>query len=210
MMQNNIRLSALAAAVVVFGACGETTEIIGDELTEAEAAVLAEGIVAATFMSADDVPATAPSLDGPATVPFSFSSEMEADLECELGGMVSVAASFEVEGDTESEAGSAEFEMTQIHDGCVVEGEDEVQFTLWGNPSLAAAFSLENNGEGVVEWGGSIEGTVDWASGDREGTCSVDLEFGGRLAHNAEEESIAGDLEGSICGVTLLREFSIG
>ena len=207
MKQNSIRFSALAAMALTVAACG-TTEVIGDELTEAEAMALAEGLMSTTFSSSSEPPQGAAGLDGPAAAPFTFAGQVETDVVCPLGGMVSVAAQVEVSGDDETQELSAEYQMTQIHDGCVVQGEGENTFTLWGNPSMNAAFTVEATGTGVVEWAGSIEGMVDWESADRSGTCSVDLAFSGRLA--SAEESVAGELEGGICGMDLVRSFSIG
>jgi hypothetical protein len=206
MNRTSVRFLSLVAAIG-FAACGETSDLVMGELSEAEAADMAGAVMFATFNSSDDVPEPASGASGPQTAPFAFSTEVAGDVPCPMGGVVGVVGSLEVHGNTESQAGSLEYAVTQVHDGCMVMSENERLFTLWGNPSLSAAFAVENNGQGVVEWGGSVQGSVDWVTDGREGSCSVAVEFSGR---QEGEASVSGDFEGTVCGFTLSRSFSIG
>jgi len=202
-----VRIFALVATVG-FAACDETSDVVLGELTEFEAQQLAGVVMSATFNSSSSVPQQpALSPDGPAAVPFEFATEIETVVQCPLGGVVDVAASLEVNGDTESEAANVQYSMTQIHDGCMATSEEGKTFTLWGNPSMNAAFTVENNGQGVVEWAGSIEGTIDWESDGFEGSCSVALEFAGRDETGA---SSAAELFGTVCGFSIDQSMSIG
>ena len=206
MNPKHLRLVALVASIG-FTACGDSSEILLGELSEAEAEDLAGVVLAATFASTASVPQPALATNGPQAVPFAFASEIDGPVDCALGGSVNVAASFEVTGDTDSDAGSIEYSMTQIHDACIVSSENDVMFTLWGNPSMNAAFTVENDGQGLVEWAGSIQGIVDWETDGREGSCSVAIEFTGRTATGA---SAAAELLGTVCGFNINHSASIG
>ena len=205
MNRKSFRIMALIGAVG-FAACGETSDLVMDELSEAEAQDLAGVVMLATFNSTGSVPQPA-GVSGPQAVPFSFAAEFDADVECPLGGLANVAASLEVSGDTESEAGSVEYSMTQIHDACVVMSESGRTFTLWGAPSMNVAFTVENNGLGVVEWAGSAQGSIDWMTDGREGTCAVQMEFDGR---QEGEAALAAEMLGTVCGFSISQAVSIG
>jgi len=207
MNNNSVRILAMVASVG-FAACGESSEVVMSELTEIEAQDLAGVVLLATFNSTGDVPQPPlPSAGGPQTVPFSFGAEFETVVQCPLGGLVNVAASLEVTGNTESDAGHIEYTMTQIHNACVVTSENGRTFTLWGNPDMSVAFSVDNDGMGVVEWGGSIQGTIDWETEGREGSCTVQMEFSGR---DATDSAMTASMSGTVCGFSISQSLSIG
>jgi len=201
-----VRVGILLASVAI-GACGDSSDVVMGELTEGEAQQLAGVVMGATFSTSATVPQPALGPDGPQAVPFTFANEIETTVQCDGGGVVGIAASLEVSGDTESEAASIEYQMTQIHDACVVTSDDGSTFTLWGNPTMNAAFTVETNGQGVIEWAGSIEGSIDWESDGREGSCSIDMAFSGR--DEAGASSVA-DLVGTVCGFSIEQSMSIG
>ena len=74
-------------------------------------------------------------------------------------------------------------------------------------PSLNVAFAVDNNGQGVVEWQGSVQGGLEWVTDVRTGRCDVEMSFEGR---QAGEEAVSGAMSGMICGFTIQRSFSIG
>lgn len=206
MNTKSVRIMALAASMA-FAACGETTDLVLGELSEAEASDLAGAVVFATFQSTQAPPQQPVSANGPQAVPYTFSSSFESDVACPLGGMVAVSADFSAEGDTETGAGAVEYSMEQIHDACVVASEEGREFTLYGAPDMSLEFLVEHNAEGVVEWDGMVEGAIRWETDGRQNTCEVAIEFGGRAV---AEQSVAGELVGTICGHSVQRAFSIG
>jgi hypothetical protein len=128
-------------------------------------------------------------------------------VECPLGGAVAVNADVAVSGDTETDAVSLDYSMTQVHDGCTVVGESERQFTLWGAPSLALDLIVDTNGQGVVEMAGSVVGAVDWATDDREGHCEVALEMEARIE---AEVSVDYAVSGTVCGFDVSESLTVG
>lgn len=207
MHKMSVRMLALTASVA-FAACGDSTDLAMGELSQAEAEELAGAVAFATFNSSGDMPQQpAMGMDGPQAVPFEFSSDFEADVQCPLGGTVAVSASLIVTGDTETEVGAVSYNMGQVHDGCAAMSDDGTQFTLWGAPALELSFMVTSDGDGLVEWDGAIEGAVDWMSGDREGMCTVDLEFSGSREGDA---AVNATLTGSICNRQITKTLLIG
>jgi hypothetical protein len=204
MQVKSVRCLTLVASVA-FAACGDSTDLVMGELSEAEAQELAEALLMTTFSSTGDVPQ--PATGGPQTAPFQFSQDVEGEFACPLGGAVGYEASIEISGDTESEAGTLSYEMTQVHEACVVASASEQLFTLTGSPSLTLEFQVDNDGQGAVEWGGSVQGAVAWVTDDRSGTCAASFEFSG---HQSGAESVSGAMSGTLCGHGIEQQFSIG
>jgi hypothetical protein len=199
-------MTVVAAAGLA--ACGESTDLVMEELTESEAQELAGMVLTATFSNTGDVPAPPSAVaGGPQTAPFQFSSSFEGDFPCPLGGSVAITADFDASGDTQAEGGRIEYTMTQVHDDCGVMSEQNGQFNLFGAPSLTLDFAVENNGQGVTEWGGTVSGAVAWVNDGRTGTCTVALEFGGRQEGDAALDAVFG---GAVCGFQVQQELSIG
>jgi hypothetical protein len=196
-------MTLLAALSVA--ACGET-DLVMDELTEAEASDLAGTILLATF-DATDGGAPTPAPGGPALAPFDYSADLEVELDCPLGGTVSVSAEVTVAGDTETNAATAEYAMTQVHDACGVLSEEERHFVLSGTPGLTLELVVARDGQGVTEWEGSVIGAVEWVNDEREGTCEVALEFSARREFLVSFEA---ELSGVACGSEVTRTFSLG
>lgn len=206
----NIKLVRIAALVasVGFAACGDSTDLVMDELSEAEARELASALMMATFNSAGAMgqqPALAPG--GPQLAPIDYSYEFEGSVDCALGGSVAVSATLDVVGDTESEEGMISYTMTQVHDECRVKGESEREFTLWGAPAMVLDFTVSNDGQGVIDWEGSVAGGIRWATDDRMGTCEVALAFSG---HQEGDAGLAADVAGTVCGFEVLEELTVG
>ncbi len=208
-MNTNLVRFGILLATIGLGGCGESTTVIAGELDEAQAQQLAGVVMAATFGSTGSIPQQQPALgpDGPQAVAFTFATEIDTSVQCAGGGVVDIAASLEVAGDTQSDAGSVEYSMTQIHDACIVTSDAGTTFTLWGNPSMNVAFTVENDGEGVVEWAGSVQGTIDWETDGFEGSCAVQMEFAGREEADVSAEA---ELMGSVCGFDIDQSISIG
>jgi hypothetical protein len=196
LMRAKVFASMLSAAVVA--ACGDDgTGVSGDLLTEAEATELAGAIFMSTVASALDAD-PAPVMGGPAMAPYSYSKEVDFTAACPLGGSVGVSASLHVEGDSESEAGSAQISMTLVHAGCMVESPAEVFFTLDGAPDVTASLAAVNDGEGNLTLAGEIEGSVGWAKEGRSGTCPLAVTFGGAWSVGEPTAQFSGS--GEVCG----------
>jgi len=192
-------------ACVAFAAC-DTTELVMGELNEGEAEDLAGAMLLATFSSTQNAqPAPAPG--GPQMTPVEYTAEVDTEVECPLGGAVAVMADLVVNGDTDNPALVVDYSMTQVHDGCVVRSENDREFSLWGAPSLTLDLVVATDGEGVVEWEGSVVGAVSWVTDGRRGTCEVALEFGARAEGS---EAFDAEVDGVVCGFNVARTLRVG
>ncbi len=155
-------------------ACSDSTAIEAGVLTAAESEELAGAVMVAVFSTSGSVPQ--PAQAGLAMV--TWAAEIDDTVPCMGGGSVGVAASAQVEVDNQTGDAQIQWSMTQIHDGCVVTGSNGQTFTLTGAPSMNVAFTVNSTTLGT-EWGGSVQGDVDWVTDGRTGSCLVDMEFNG-------------------------------
>lgn len=203
-----VRIVALTASIGL-AACGESTDLVMGELSEAEAQDLVTAILTTTFTSTDAVaqqPAQSP--NGPQMVPYEYSAEFEAlEIECALGGVVSVSGSIYVSGDDETGELSIDYTMNQQHDGCVAVSETQRNFTLQGDPGLTLSLTVESDGSSLVSWSGSLQGSIHWVTDGRQNTCALYLEFGGT---QEGETAVSGEVAGTACGFQVTQSFSVG
>ena len=188
--------------IVALAACGDSgTEVdVPDELTPAEAEALAEavGMTVLSTWSEDDSEGSA--LAAPA--PFTVESDLELEVPCKLGGSVAIEGTVRIEGDEEARSTTLDYAVTHMHQACTVQSKDGVVFTLNGAPHVTANLHVETGGN-VVLLSGDYGGAVDWTTEEKEGTCPLSAEFSFEL--DLASETLAGSLEGTVCGVTLSR-----
>jgi hypothetical protein len=192
----------LALALVV-GACSDNpTDIIeGDALTQAEAAALAE-VVAATLFSTWETASGPPTAPARASGTFQFQDQ----LPCELGGSVAVSGSLSYNVDDESGDGTLNFSLTGVHSDCQGESQDGIALTLNGAPNITASFSVVSEGDAIA-FSGGYDGAVEWATGEKSGTCSVDVDFS--LTGNVATETGSASLQGRVCGITFSHSLQL-
>lgn len=196
-----VRLAALAA-VFALGACGDDLTSTG-EISEAEATALAGVIMENVIANTGSAPSA---VNGPQMVPFESNTSVEFAAECPLGGTVGIMGDASISGDTETEELAIGYTVSHTHNACRAMGENGNEFTLTGNPDLSMEISVEFVDE-VIDWGGTIEGAVDWSTEGREGTCVVDYQFEGSATL---QQSASASVTGSVCGFTVSQSFSIG
>jgi hypothetical protein len=205
MRRTNLRvLTVLKAAVLC--ACGGSTDVVVD-LSEAEAAALAEAVVQAAFVTSANAFSDAPAPVGPAAAPFGFDADVSFTEACPLGGSVDVDGSVGLSGDDETNEGRIELAVRHDHAACVVEADDGTVFTFDGAPSVTLDLVLETDGVGQLDWSGVIEGRLAWSTEEREGTCPIALEFGGTVSE--VEQSIAVSVDGTVCRAAVEHSWSL-
>jgi len=198
-------LTVLATAGL--GACGDSTGV-NVELSEAEAAALAEAVVQAAVFATGSGPSQAPArAGGPQQAPYSSNASVSFVADCPLGGSVHVDGDVEVSGDDATGASRIALDVSHDHEGCVVETEDGVQFRFDGAPGLNLDFVIEADGAGEIGWEGVLAGALDWSNGEREGRCAIALEFGGLISDVANAIEVS--LEGSVCRRTVSHSVSL-
>jgi hypothetical protein len=194
MRRGTVRILAVLAAGAL-GACGDDGLGPETELTEAEAAVLAEAVMQAAILTT--ATNTGGPQAGPARAPFSTTVDVSFTAECPLGGTVDVAGEVHASGDDETGEGLLELSVEHKHHGCVVESEDGTVFTFEGSPQLEVGLAIEFDGEEELGWSGAIGGGVEWSNEELAGRCNVDLAFDGLVS--GAEETLSISVEGTVC-----------
>lgn len=199
-------LSVLTIALVSVGlvACSDDPTGVTGELTEQEAAELAEVIFTQGFdfsTSTFDDASTfsgAPDLQAVAGVPFGPITLGPEDVPCEFGGVVTVEGTIEGDVDQETGAGTMDLSLTQVHDDCGVRSDSGTNFTLNGNPETGMDLGFDMAETGEFTMAGTFGGGIAWLTSDRSGTCSIDLSID--ASGNAETEELSGTVTGTVCG----------
>jgi hypothetical protein len=187
-------------------ACGDSGTEVGDQLTEAEAAAIAEFIMTSTLDATNSAQA---SPEGPSMAPYNYESRVELSAPCPHGGTVDVAADVTISGDTEIPGGVIAMNMVEVHKSCVGQDEETGQmFTLDGRPDLTVDFTLESNAAGDMGLGGSFLGRIAWQTEGRSGECEIDVTFTGSGSQATGASS--GSVSGSVCGVSVTEQFLAG
>lgn len=187
-------LSLVAGAAL--GACGESTGV-EVELSEAEAATLAEAVMQAAIFATSNGTSGPALASGPYAAPYSSEAAVSFTAECLQGGTVDVDGSVEASGDDETGEGRIELSVTHDHHGCTVEADNGVTFTFDGAPALSLDLLIETDGESELGWAGTIGGALDWATDEREGRCTIALAFAGLVSD--VENAIEISVEGAVC-----------
>lgn len=194
--------------VLALAACGDDDPTTPNPLTEEEAADLAAVVLANVVTTVSDVepePAMAP--EGPALVPYSYTTSFESSVPCALGGQVALTGAIDVSGDDETGQTTLEYSVTHVHASCVVESDAGRVFTLSGNPGITMQVTADQDDvQSATDVDGGVNGSIDWALGTRSGTCTVALDFGG----TAGDQSIAFGMAGAICGTTVEQNVVVG
>lgn len=196
-MRTHIRWSALAVTLLTVAACSDDpVEATGDELSAQETQSLAYAVMSSSFAFVAALPVdpgTGTTADGVLAEPVEFS--FDETVPCPQGGSVSIEGT--VSGDSEAETGSwdLDYSGTVTHMACVVQGFQEA-FTLDGDPAVAVTVSttyVDHEPSGDQTW--SYDGNVGWQTGDKQGTCSMNLDFAwaGTGVQNAT-------IGGTVCG----------
>lgn len=206
MRSSTVRILSVIAAGAL-GACSDGTgpEV---ELTEAEAAVLAEAVMQAAVLTTATGSGAPAQVGGPLAAPFSSQLDVSFTADCPLGGTVDVNGEVQVSGDDETGQGRIELAVEHEHHGCMIESEDGVVFTFEGSPQLELDLVIELDGEEELGWSGTIAGAVEWSNEEREGRCSVALGFEGLVS--GAEETLAISVGGTVCRQAVDVSWSVG
>lgn len=201
------------AAVVALAACGDDgTQPEMDPLTEAEAAEIAAFLMGQSFgatgmpVSLQEMARIEPGSPPVALARVDFDETVTEVVQCPLGGSVQVTATAEGFADDATGEFQMDATQTQVYDECVGQGEDEAfTFTLDSAPDVVSDFYLAMDAQGALTAFGFVEGALDWAAGERSGSCAIDFQFD----LQADGGSLTLSASGQVCNVTLDRNVSI-
>jgi len=192
--------SFLPLTLVVCGlsvaACGDSTPTgtnSGDPLTNDEISAIFASPIGALIGEVLDFEGAAASLRAPvddAAVSLSSAAEtFSRTLTCTSGGSVSAS------GDVTTSETSVSVDVTESINGCVVTAGTE-QITVNGDPNvkIVATGTFTATGGSVSV---DIDGGIRYTSGNRSGSCAVDVHLALALSTTGESETVTGTL----CGV---------
>jgi len=205
-MSSRVCMIALATAVVALGGCGDDDSITGTDttsLSEAEVDELAGVIFTEAFLSSFTLGSEPQQAGGPQPTVATF--DFDNTGPCPLGGEINVVGSVVSDTDDTTGAGTFTFSMDATHAGCVVRSDQGTQFTLTGNPAIEFDMEASSDGQDFGEFSGSITGGVLWATGDRDGSCGVNITFSGQ----ASSTSFGFSIGGTVCNTTVDSSVSI-
>jgi hypothetical protein len=203
-----MKLPRLALAVLALStaACGDSDDPVtpteGDELTAAEAAVLA-GIFTGEALGSAQQQLPGAGAQGPATAPTPFDVDVSFNVPCPLGGSVDYRGSMSGEVDAEAGNMAVSVSTSQVHAACGVDVEGVTVFVT-GAPGLDFSADIAAQGDPPQ---GSLSATwsggFSWEASDgRSGTCGVNLSAAQDLTVGT------GSVSGTFCGASI--DVSIG
>ncbi|HSM05833.1 MAG TPA: hypothetical protein VK858_14545 [Longimicrobiales bacterium] len=141
-----------------------------------------------------------------ARAPVSIDRKDEGSPACPLAGSVRYEVTVTGTVDDETGAGSLTIVTEQVHESCTLQ-EEQLVFTLDGNPGVTTEVDFSTDGVGNFETSGTMTGEVDAMVGETVGRCPVDLAFeGGETSTGAASYQIAG----TMCGVEVSASFTRG
>lgn len=204
---HSTRILAAAASVAFLAACQSDSEPLGpqtgagDEISAAEAAAINEVLIGFAFDGWDfgDFGSTsrAPG-DGIAlsSVPIAIDFAIDATAACPQGGTVAVSGSIEGSVDDQTFEGSLDLTIATTLTDCAATADGR-GFTFNTSPSLVLAGSFAWDQTGLSDVAAFVyAGSVDWATGDRSGTCSYDVQV-------SVSPSGATAANGTVCGISV-------
>lgn len=211
MRRNKVGILPLAA-VVVLGACGDSTEPETDPLTEAEAQEIAAFLMMQSFgattmpVSLQEIASMEAGSPPVALARVDFDETVTETVECPLGGSLQVTAV--VDGFVDDETGEFEVDasQTQVYQSCTAQSQaDDFTFTIDSAPSVVSDFYFAMNAAEEMTALGFVEGALDWSSGDRSGRCNIDFQF--ELATDGVNSTLSAS--GTVCNVTLEQNVTV-
>ena len=190
--------SVVLTGALALGGCSDGIDLEG-ELNADEAAALAEVLFAQTYSSTQSQ--ADGSADAMGGVPYG-----PITAPCPLGGSVEISGDIE---STQGEVTTIDYTVTQVHDDCQVRADriDRV-FTLNGDPNVSLDYTWVFGPEGGVEVDGGMNGSVQWETDGRGGTCALAVEF--TFNGSFSEGGGSGSVTGSVCGIGVSQETTIG
>ena len=183
-------------------ACGDDdpTDPGGDDLTEAEAAVMMEALVEAGGFGLDDL-----SGGGPAAVEFEF--EVDDTAPCPGGGNIHVQGTLSGDADQETGFGSYDWVFTQTHDDCTAQApSDGSTWTFDGSPNVVLDLDIDVS-ETTFAMDGVQQGAIAWASGGKNGTCQINVSYS--FSGDQGANTFTGTVSGTICGFSVDESIEI-
>lgn len=189
---------AIAQTALALAACGDdSTGPAGDEMTQAEANALAQGL-------AGFLPLNEANPDALANVLPGMQVPLETTLACSGSGEAMFSGEASVSMNEAQEALVLELSGTLTPADCAFTG-DGITFTLNGNPALTQSGSIAISiADLAATIDLSISGGFGWATGEKTGNCNLETTTAGQISFL--DTAPTAKMTGSICGHAIDRD----
>ncbi len=180
--------AAFALSITIVACSGDSPTSSGEELTDAEFADLME--VLAFLADTGLVQVLRPTPVGPALQVFTL---LPTSVSCPLGGSVH----FEGRINEDDLTGWLLLEFRQSYDGCSAAAPSSNRtFVLNGDLSYDLFYEIVSDEVTTLDL--NQTGTVSWATGEKSGSCQVDITIVSTFDPDTQAQT--GSVSGSLCG----------
>lgn len=194
------------ALMVGAAGCSDPADADPRDLSEAEAAVMAEAFAQTMYPL---LPLGTLDLQSRSVMePLGERTEIirRGHVGCPLGGEQGYEVSLTIDGMPQIIGG------TQTHQSCrVLAPSDRSQWTFRGEPhvqvSIDLYYTVEDENMESFTMEGHHDGTVAWEGAPGSGTCEIDVDY--TYAADENTGTSEGSLAGQLCGHTVSRTFHI-
>lgn len=202
---DRLREPLLCITLLALSACiepGITQTVEGVSLDEVRRLSEVVGVQAVSSALA-----TVPRADGE-SITVGVSEEFSVTRACELSGTLESTIAYAGQFDGRTGAADLEVQVNQAHKACQVIGPVQGQpISLQGEPTGNASFVLSVADTGAFEVSGTMQGQLNWTSGERSTTCPFRIDFAGTSTGLSEDGNL--NLQGSICGLPIALSASL-
>jgi len=203
-----LKVAFTALTLIPLAACDDEPELAPPiPLSQTEAELFGRRFVGHSFGVGFGV--TIPiglGASSPARAIQTYQDELTSEDPCDEGGSVLSNVVVTATYDDVSEDIALDLEIVQTHQGCAISDEGLDTFVVNGSPSIVTDWSFAETSAGLFNTTGSMEGAVTFTSGDRTGTCDVDVAISGS---GLPGEPIVISMEGSVCDAPFSETVSV-
>jgi len=202
---DRLRESLLCITLLALAACiepGITQTVEGVSLDEVRR--LSEVVSVQAVTSAL---ATVPRADGE-SITVGVSEQFSVTRACEVSGTLESMIAYAGQFDGRTGATDLEVQVNQAHKACQVFGPAQGNpISIQGEPTGEASFVLSVADGGAFEVTGTMQGQLNWTSGERTTTCPFRIDFSGSGTALSEVGNL--NVQGSVCGLPLALAASL-
>jgi hypothetical protein len=151
--------------------------------------------------------ATVPRADGE-SITVGVSEQFSVTRACEVSGTLESTIAYAGQFDGRTGAADLELQVNQAHNACQVTGPAQAStISIDGNPTGSASFVLSVADAGAFEVTGTMQGQLNWTSGERTTTCPFRIDFAGSGTGLDDVGNL--NVQGSVCGLPLALAASL-
>ncbi len=194
-------LALTAALALSATACDDDDPVSPEGLGQQEAEVMTEALMEAGGLGLGVVGLGFGGMAAPAETTEDVT--LDDSFPCAGGGSIQISGQLSMARDGES----MDWTLEHTHQSCgVTAPSDNSSWTFDGAPSLTNSGSASATEE-AFSLEGSQVGEIAWETGDRTGTCGIDVSYS--FQGDEAAGSFSGTISGSVCGFDVSQSFDV-